>query len=379
MTAVGCVKASAADAPAGCPRPAPASARHPRVRQALTLDTPYDETAMPPASLLLALTFASEPPAVSTSPAVEVSFPTEAGTLYQLQRRSGDGWENAGLAVRGTGEPVSQFHPAGEYRVAVPPPGEWALVWRDGFDGDRLDPAKWAREENNYGGGNYERQAYRVDEKYCFVKDGLLNVAVHRDPHTTSDNKTQPYSSARIRTRGRGDWRFGRFEVRAKVPAGQGIWPAVWLLPTDSPYGGWAAGGEIDLLESRGSATRETTGALHFGGAWPRNEFLAHAYEFPAEDAAEAFHVYALEWDADAIKWFVDGNLVQTRTNDEWFTEAAPNDPSAPFDVPFHLLINVAVDGRFFENVDQQADRLPDDAFPQTLLVDYVRVYQRNE
>ena len=324
----------------------------------------------------------AETVAVSVAPAAEVTFPTERGRLYQLQRRTAEGWEDVGTAVRGSGEPVSRLLPAGEYR-AVRPEG-WALVWRDEFDGadpdgTGLDLTKWGKEVNNYGGGNHERQAYRPEEKYCFVKDGRLHVAVFRDPHTTVDGKTQPYSSARIRTRGRGDFRFGRIEVRAKMPAGQGIWPAVWMLPTDSPYGGWAAGGEIDLLESRGSAVGETTGALHFGGGWPRNEYVAHAYRFPDRDAAEAFHTYALEWDAGAIAWFVDGVRAQTRTREEWFSEAARGNPSAPFDVPFHLLINVAVDGRFFEKVDQRADRLPDGAFPQTLLVDYVRVYQRED
>ncbi|MFH5806518.1 family 16 glycosylhydrolase [Alienimonas sp. DA493] len=336
------------------------------------------------ASLLLAPTLLGADPAgdspaavvdATTAPAVQVSFPTEDGRLYQIQRRDGDGWENVDTALRGTGEPVTRLLPAGEYRV-VRPDG-WALVWRDEFDGDQLDLTKWGKEENNLGGGNNERQAYRVEDKYAFVRDGKLHLAVHRDPHTTSDGKTQPYSSARLRTRGRAEWTFGRFEVRAKMPDGQGIWPAVWMLPTDSPYGGWAAGGEIDILESRGSAVEETTGALHFGGAWPRNEYVAHAYEFPNENAAEAFHTYAVEWSADAIRWFVDGELVQTRTKDEWFSEAARDNPSAPFDSPFHLLINVAVDGRFFEHVDQQADRLPADAFPQTLLVDYVRVYQK--
>ena len=318
-----------------------------------------------------------EAPEVSVAAAAAVSFPTEAGGLYQLQRKTAGGWEDAGLAVRGTGGAVTGYHPAGAYRV-VRPEG-WALVWRDEFDGDSLDLTKWEREENNYGGGNFERQAYRADDKYSFVEGGNLHVAVYRDAHTTPDGKSQPYSSARLRTRGRADFRFGRFEVRAKMPAGQGIWPAVWLLPTDSPYGGWAAGGEIDLLESRGSAVEETTGALHFGGGWPRNEFLAHAYRFPDENAAEAFHVYAIEWDAEAITWSVDGESVQTRMRDEWFTEAAPGNPSAPFDAAFHLIVNVAVDGRFFEHVDQRADRLPAAAFPQTLLVDYVRVYQRAE
>lgn len=317
----------------------------------------------------------STEPELSMAPAVELSFPTDPDTYYQLQVDRGGTWENVGFAERGTGVPISGFYPAAKYRV-LSPSREWVMVWADEFDDTDLDYGKWEKEENNYGGGNFERQAYRTDPKYCFVQDGSLHIAVYRDPHTTSDGKTQPYSSARIRTQKRGEWTYGRFEIRAKMPAGQGIWPAVWLLPTESPYGGWAAGGEIDIIESRGSAVHETTGALHFGGPWPRNTHLAHSYTFPDRDAAEAFHTYTLEWNADAISWFVDGKLCQTRSKSEWFSEAARDDPNAPFDQPFHLIVNVAVDGRFFENTDQHADALPATAFPQTLEVDFIRVYQ---
>lgn len=314
-------------------------------------------------------------PEIKTASAVEMSFATEAGKFYQIQVRDKAEWKDVGVAVKGMGQPISQLHPAGAYRVTQPEK-TWALVWADEFSGDVLDYSKWEKEENNYGGGNNERQAYRTDPKYCYVKEGNLNIAAYRDAHTTKDGKTQPYSSARIRTMNRGDWIFGRFEFRAKLPKGEGIWPAVWMLPTDSKYGGWAAGGEIDILESRGSAAHETTGALHFGGAWPRNTYLAHSYEFPGKDAAEGFHVYALEWSADEIKWFVDGELCKTRTKNEWFSESAKDNPSAPYNQPFHLIINLAVDGRFFEKTDQKADKLSPDAFPQVLNIDYVRVYQ---
>lgn len=325
-------------------------------------------------TLLLTTVTAAEPE-LSVSPAVKVRFATQAGKYYQLQVKEGSDWKNVGVAVKGTGEAVEAFHAAGEYRV-ITPAKEWVMVWADEFDGADLDYTRWEKEENNYGGGNNERQAYRTDPKYCFVKDGVLNLAVYRDSHTTNDGKTQPYSSARIRTQKRGEWKYGRFEIRAKTPGGQGIWPAIWMLPTESKYGGWAAGGEIDILESRGSAVHETTGALHFGGAWPDNTFLAHAWKFPEKNAAEAFHTYTLEWSADEIKWFVDGKLCQTRTKDEWFSAAAKTNSRAPFDQPFHLIMNVAVDGRFFEKTDQRADRLPASAFPQVFQVDYVRVYQ---
>lgn len=312
---------------------------------------------------------------VETGPAVQVRYATTPGQFYQLQKRGDAGWDNVGFAVVGSGEVVQQYHPVGEYRI-VQPRNEWVLVWADEFSGTDLDYGKWEKEENNYGGGNYERQAYRTDPKYCLVRDGLLNIAVYRDSHTTSDGKTQPYSSARIRTQKRGDWKYGRFEVRARMPRGQGIWPAVWMLPTESVYGGWAAGGEIDIIESRGSAVHETTGAIHFGGGWPRNTFLAHAFQFPEKDAAEEFHTYTLEWNANEIRWFVDGKLAQARSSREWHSESAPENLRAPFDQPFHLIVNVAVDGRFFEKTEQKADLLPDSAFPQVLEIDYIRVYQ---
>lgn len=325
------------------------------------------------AALPMAIAWAA--PELFISPAVAIRYSTETGKYYQLQTMKGDSWTNVGFAAKGTGRSFEGLYPSGDYRVLTPTK-EWVMIWADEFDGDDLDFTKWEKEENNYGGGNNERQAYRTAPKYCFVKGGYLNLAVYRDPHPSSDGKNQPYSSARLRTQKRGDWKYGRFEVRARMPKGQGIWSAVWMLPTDSKYGGWAAGGEIDILESRGSAVYETTGALHFGGGWPRNTYLSHRYKFPAQDAAVTFHVYSLEWRANEIKWFVDGKLCRTRTQEEWFSAAAKENPQAPFDQPFHLIINVAVDGGFFVNTAQRADSLPPTDFPQTLQVDYIRVYQ---
>ena len=331
-----------------------------------------------PARLILLTLFPAilwSEPSLKTSPAIQLSFETEPGVLHQLQRKTGDRWINVATAILGNGEPWMSLQPAGDYRLHTHK-GEWALVWADEFEGNTIDFAKWSREENNYGGGNFERQAYRTDPRYSFVKDGKLNIAVYREAHTTTDGKTQPYSSARLRTLNRGDWKFGRFEIRAKMPNGEGIWPAIWMMPTNSPYGTWAASGEIDIVESRGSKVRETLGALHFGGKWPNNVHLDHTYRFPDKDASEDFHVYALEWNGSEISWFVDGVKWKTRKNSEWHSTAAPGNPSAPYDHHFHLILNVAVDGRFFEKEDQKADRLPAGAFPQVMQVDYVRVYK---
>ena len=319
---------------------------------------------------------------IDVQPVGMLEFKTANGTFYQLEKKApgSEQWQSIAAPIKGCGKIIKHYlnedpDQQNSYRLRQLSK-QWVMVWQDEFNGGRLDPAKWAREENGYGGGNNERQFYSTNTKYSHTRDGTLRISVYRDPHTTVDGKTQPYSSARIRTLHRAAWQYGRFEVRAKMPAGQDIWPAVWLLPTESPYGGWASSGEIDIIESRGSEVHKTTGALHFGGPWPRNTHLAGQYTFPGKNAAQDFHTYVLEWDKDRISWSVNGKTYQTINKEQWRSEKAPGNPSAPFDHPFHLIINVAVDGRFFQGTKQNSSMLADDAFPQTLLVDYVRVYQ---
>lgn len=322
-------------------------------------------------------------PAITIQPARLLTFETQKGAFYQLEQKTSSAkqWLPVGPPILGCGNTKQHYQRVepnsdqDSYRLRKLSK-QWVMVWNDEFNATRLDPTKWAREENGYGGGNHERQFYSTDTKYCHTKDGTLRISVFRDPHTTVDGKTQPYSSARIRTLHRAAWHYGRFEIRAKMPNGQGIWPAVWLLPTKSPYGTWASSGEIDIIESRGSEVNKTTGALHFGGEWPRNTYLSADYIFPGKNAAEGFHTYVLEWHKDRISWSVDGVTYQTINKEQWHSEKAPDNPYAPFDHPFHLIINVAVDGRFFQGTKQNSNLLADDAFPQTMQVDYVRVYQ---
>ena len=115
------------------------------------------------------------------------------------------------------------------------------------------------------------------------------------------------------------------------------------MLPSTTTYGTWAAGGEIDILESRGSQVDETVGTIHFGGTWPRNTHKGVTWKLPGKNAAEAFHTYAIEWEKDEIRWFVDETCYQTITKDQWHSEAAPESDTAPFDLPFHLILNLAV------------------------------------
>lgn len=316
--------------------------------------------------------------ALKPEPATSLTFPTQANHFYQIQKKDGETWKPVGSPLKGSGKKITQTIPENsksEFRLTELHK-QWVPVWSDEFNGVEIDRSKWSNEVNGYGGGNNEQQYYSDSPKYSFVKDGHLHLSVYRDSHTTSDGKTQPYSSARLRSIYRGEWTYGRVEIRAKLPAGQGIWPAIWMLPTNSPYGGWAAGGEIDIVESRGSEVDKTIGTLHFGDNWPKNAYKGGETKFPGKNAAEDFHTYMIEWTKNEISWFLDGKKWQTIEKKDWFSASAKKSDTAPFDSPFHLIFNVAAGGHFFGNTKQDVNKLPNSAFPQTLLIDYVRVSQ---
>ena len=238
------------------------------------------------------------------------------------------------------------------------------LVWQDEFDGDSLDFSKWEIEVNAFGGGNHELQIYTDRQENVRVENGLLVIEAHKG--TTGISGTdREYSSGRLRTKNRGDWKFGRFEVRAKLPAGQGIWPAIWMLPTEDRYGGWARSGEIDIMEMKGQEPNTVLGTLHYGGAWPDNIYTGDSYKLSEGTFADDFHTFAVEWQEGKIEWYIDGQLFQTQS--EWSTTGGTF--PAPFDQEFHLLLNLAVGGDFLGPPDEST------AFPSKMLVDYVRVY----
>lgn len=244
----------------------------------------------------------------------------------------------------------------------------WRLVWADEFEGTGLDRTKWEWEVNARGGGNNELQYYTDRPENTRVADGVLTLTARQEDFTGPEG-TRQYTSARIRTKGKGDWRYGRIEARARLPVGQGIWPAIWMLPTDEAYGGWAGSGEIDIMEYLGQKPREVFGTLHYGGPWPRNVYSGKTYTLPTGTFADDFHVFAIEWEPGEIRWYVDGVHYQTQT--EWRTEGAPF--PAPFDQRFHLILNVAVGGNLPGSPDETTP------FPQSMVVDYVRVYQRED
>jgi beta-glucanase (GH16 family) len=244
----------------------------------------------------------------------------------------------------------------------------WAeptLIWSDEFDDNELDFKKWAVEENGHGGGNNELQYYLDRPENVRVEDGHLIIEAHKEALNIAGVQ-KAYSSARIRTKRRAAWQYGRFEIRAQLPAGRGLWPAVWMLPEREKYGGWASSGEIDIVELVGHEPATIHGTIHHGGSWPRNQQTGKSYTLDEGQFDDNFHVFAVEWRPESIRWYVDETLYHEVT--EWKSEGGAY--PAPFDQPFHLIINLAVGGNWPGHPDYTAE------FPEQLIVDYVRVYQ---
>lgn len=245
-------------------------------------------------------------------------------------------------------------------------PAGWKLVWSDEFEGKELDFTKWAVEENGHGGGNGELQYFVDRPENVRVEDGHLVIEARKEKFNAAGVEKE-FTSGRIRTKRRASWLYGRFEVRAKLPAGRGLWPAIWMLPEKEQYGGWAASGEIDIMELVGHEPAKVHGTLHHGASWPKNVHTGAPFELEGGTFADGFHVFAVEWEKGEIRWYVDGELYQTQT--KWSSTGA--DFPAPFDQPFHLILNVAVGGAWPGPPDDKT------VFPQRMTVDWVRVYQR--
>lgn len=270
--------------------------------------------------------------------------------------------------------------------------GEWKQVWADEFDGDKLDLTRWTPAADCGGGGNDERQCYVADPDTVSVKDGMLRLTVVKrktqglaNPWAgpTGPMKTGDYASGKIVTQGKASWLYGRIEARARVPGGQGVWPAIWMMPELSTYGGWPKSGEIDILETvnlgapcepcEGGRENRVFGTIHFAAdaAGAHRQAGGNAV-MPA--SPDGFHVYAVEWTPEAIAWFVDGREYARADQKDWKRDDAEAGP-APFDRPFHLILNLAFGGRWPEGAN--AKGVDETALPATMEVDWVRVSQR--
>lgn len=240
------------------------------------------------------------------------------------------------------------------------------LVWSDEFNGTGLpDASKWGYDTamgcpKICGWGNNELQYYtHKNTRNVRQENGMLIVEAHKEKMGEAQ-----YTSARIVTKNKGDWKYGRIEVRAKLPAGRGMWPAIWMLPTDAKYGGWPHSGEIDIMENVGYWPDSVLATVHTN-AFNGMKGTQKTKGLNFKDLSTAFHVYSIEWDAIKIRFYVDEQLCNEFKNtgkgkDEW-----------PFDQRFHLLLNIAVGGNW-----GGAKGVDDSIFPQKMVVDYVRVYQ---
>lgn len=250
--------------------------------------------------------------------------------------------------------------------VKIPNLENYQLVWNDEFDYSGLpDSNRWSFdfEGNAWKWGNNEAQFYTVGRnENATVMNGKLFI-------TAINEKTEgcEYSSARLVTKGKGDWLFGRIEVNAKLPEGRGLWPAIWMLPSDNAYGGWPKSGEIDIMENVGFMPDTILASVHTGSF---NHMIQtqKSDTIVISDCYDSFHVYAIEWDPEQIRMFVDDECYftfnnQHKSSGEW-----------PFDKPFHLLLNVAVGGNWggMKGIDNSI-------FPQSMVIDYVRIWQKKE
>ena len=258
------------------------------------------------------------------------------------------------------------------------------LIWSDEFNGTSLDTTKWSYDigyyinddPNTWGWGNNELEHYTNSERNVFLSNGSLNIKAYIEPKSfpQDPNRYAQYSSGKIKTKDKFKFKYGRIDFRAKLPTGEGMWPALWMLPNDDVYGTWASSGELDVMEARGRLPQASSGAIHYGGQWPSNTYIGGDYAFPTGQAINTdYHVYSVVWEQDSIKWYVDGTCFFKATSDQWYSSGAPNNPYAPFDQDFYIIMNLAIGGWFDGN------RVPSESdFPATMQVDYVRVYQTN-
>src|SRR5690606_5221905 len=281
---------------------------------------------------------------------------------------------------------------------------QWELVWSDEFDTPGApDPSKWTYDIGGHGWGNQELQYYTDRLENARVEDGVLIIEARGESFGGNDYTSARLvtrglaawqsrriearmklpvgpvrgareesfagiddASARLVSRGLAAWQQGRIEARMKMPIGRGIWPAGLMLPSDSAYGGWPAGGEIDIMEYLGHVPNQVHGTIHSGGGELGHRFTGDDYVLQSGTFADDFHVFALEWEPRQMRWYVDGELYLTQVS--WSSIGGPY--PAPFDHPFHILMNVAVGGQWPGYPDETT------TFPQQMLVDYVRVYQ---
>lgn len=236
------------------------------------------------------------------------------------------------------------------------------LIWADEFEKDGLpDPEYWSYDVGEHGWGNNELQYYSEKNlKNARVEKGVLIIEAHADA-----SRPKGYTSARLVTKGKAAWQYGYIEVKAKLPEGVGTWPAIWMLPKENRYGGWPKNGEIDIMEHVGFDPGKVHGTVHTE-AFNHGIGTQKGAQLMVPDFHEKFHIYAIDWTAEKIDFFIDGQKYFT------FENTGKDYKEWPFDQPFHLILNIAVGGNWggTKGVDAAI-------WPQRLEVDFVRVYDK--
>jgi beta-glucanase (GH16 family) len=244
---------------------------------------------------------------------------------------------------------------------------KWKLTWSDEFnaaDGTAPDPAKWSFDLGGEGWGNKELESYTSRPTNVQQKGGNLVITAVKEDYTGKDGIARPYTSARIKTKGLFSQAYGRVEARMQLPLGKGIWPAFWMLGDDTGTAGWPKAGEIDIMENIGEAGRVYS-TLH-GPGYSGDHGISAKYPLPAGEVVNTgFHVYAVEWSPNDIRFYFDDKLIAERTPAD-----LPAGAKWVYDHPFFVILNVAVGGLWPGYPDETT------TFPQRMLVDYVRVYE---
>ena len=236
----------------------------------------------------------------------------------------------------------------------------YQLVWSDEFNGTSLDQNSWTRETGGNGWGNNELEYYTDREDNSFIQDGILTIKAVKENYGN-----RSYTSARIKTQGKQFFKYGKIEARIKLPYGQGIWPAFWLLGENITSVGWPACGEIDIMEMIGGTSGNTSDSKVYGTAhWDQNGHASYGgnYTLSSGKFSDDFHTFAIVWDSQKITWYIDDKSYVSID----ITPAALNE----FQNNFFIILNLAVGGNWPGNPDGTT------VFPQTMQVDYVRVYQ---
>lgn len=246
------------------------------------------------------------------------------------------------------------------------PSAKWNLVWSDEFNGTQLDTKKWVYDIGGGKWGNLELEYYTNQSTNVAIQAGKLVITARQEKYTDTNKAVWNFTSGRLKTLGKFTQTYGRFEARIKIPFGQGIWPAFWMLGADIIKTGWPNCGEIDIMENIGKEPTIVHGTIH-GPGYSGAGGIGDQYSLPqGQRFADDFHVFAVEWEPRVIRFYVDDHLYATRTPTD-----LPAGKKWVYDHPFFLILNLAVGGDWPGNPDAST------IFPQTMLVDYVRVYSR--